>query len=112
MDKKFVSFPPREDPMQAYPLHALYVLHEGTEISLTRLPLQQAAMELVTHSFSRILAMNEFQTTGDKSRLQKTLQQCTWLAGKVPVYRLTRPRDFSLLPQLAELIEANVCEGG
>lgn len=112
MDKKFVSFPPREDPMQAYPLHALYILNEGPEVSLTRMPVQQAVMELVTHSFSRIFAQNEFETTGDKSRLQKTLQQCAWLAGKIPVYRLTRPRDFALLPQLAALIEANVREGG
>jgi len=112
MDKKFVSFPPREDPMQAYPLHALYILNEGPEVSLTRMPVQQAVMELVTHSFSRIFAQNEFQTTGDKARLQKTLQQCAWLAGKIPVYRLTRPRDFALLPQLAALIEANVREGG
>lgn len=112
MDKKFVSFPPREDPMRAYPLHALYILNEGPEVSLTRMPVQQAVMELVTHSFSRIFAQNEFETTGDKSRLQKTLQQCAWLAGKIPVYRLTHPRDFALLPQLAALIEANVREGG
>lgn len=85
---------------ESLPLKRLYVLAEGEERSIERLPPQEAVIELVRHSFA--------------TRLLSTLpggahfSRCAALAKRLAVYRLTRPRDLAELPRLAELVEQDM----
>jgi len=83
------------------PVTQIYILAEGDEMAITPLMGQEAFIALTTHSFMlRILA----ETEGTVSHFR----QCEAVAARTPLFRLTRPRTFAALPDVAQRIEAQV----
>ncbi|NEQ83198.1 MAG: hypothetical protein F6K26_24195 [Moorea sp. SIO2I5] len=77
------------------PIRCIYVLVSGSQLSIKRLKLQEAVMELSHHS--RLNSLFD-------SEKASHLLQCAQLANKCSVYRLQRPRNLALLPELARLV--------
>jgi len=91
---------PSDEPM---PLAAVYVLGRAEEISIDPLRRQEAFVELVRYSYAaRVLE-------GTKTSRQH-FEQCADLARRVPVFRLSRPRDLSMLADVARFVERQVTE--
>jgi hypothetical protein len=85
------------------PLKAIYAPEEGDEISEELLSPQQALKVLISNTYS---SRDPKILLHDKEAVMN-LHQCTKLLGEVPVYKLTRPKSFELMNDVAELIEAN-----
>jgi len=86
---------------EGLPVTQIYVLAEGDETAITPLMGQEAFIALTTHSFMlRILA----ETEGTVAHFR----QCEAVAARTPLFRLTRPRTFAALPDVAQRIEAQV----
>lgn len=77
------------------PIRCIYVLVSGSQLSIKRLKRQEAVMELSRHS--RLNSLFD-------SEKASHLLQCAQLANKCSVYRLQRPRNLALLPELASLV--------
>jgi hypothetical protein len=85
----------------ALPLVRIYVL-EGADVeAIDSLSPQQRFVELVRHSYLAAL----LEPTGERSA---HFNQVVALASRVPVLRLRRRRDLSLLAQVAQFVEADV----
>ncbi len=78
------------------PIRHIYVLDSGPEFAVERLTLQEAVVELSRHSRP--------STLFHKPDAQH-FRQCTQLVQACPVYRLTRPRNINLLPELVQRVE-------
>ncbi|MCM3901867.1 MAG: hypothetical protein ND866_09190, partial [Pyrinomonadaceae bacterium] len=81
------------------PLSCIYVLARGEGLKIERLQLSQGVIELVRHSYP-----TRAQHCGGAAHFQ----QCAKIANQVPMYRLVRPKELSLLPQIALLVEQHV----
>ncbi|NEO94707.1 MAG: hypothetical protein F6K56_32770 [Moorea sp. SIO3G5] len=77
------------------PIRCIYVLVSGLQLSIKPLKLEEAVMELSRHS--RLNSLFD-------SEKASHLLQCAQLANKCSVYRLQRPRNLALLPELARLV--------
>ncbi|NEO62045.1 MAG: hypothetical protein F6J98_17025 [Moorea sp. SIO4G2] len=77
------------------PIRCIYVLVSGSQLSIKSLKLQEAVMELSRHS--RLNSLFD-------SEKASHLLQCAQLANQCSVYRLQRPRNLALLPELARLV--------
>ncbi|WP_293098695.1 hypothetical protein [Moorena sp. SIOASIH] len=77
------------------PIRCIYVLVSGLQLSIKPLKLQEAVMELSRHS--RLNSLFD-------SEKASHLLQCAQLANKCSVYRLQRPRNLALLPELGRLV--------
>lgn len=85
----------------ALPLKQIYVLEEADEPHIERLSSKEAYMNVFRHQYApRFLGQ-----TGEDIRL---FRQCQALAQQIPVYRLSRPKEFSRLPEVLSLLENNV----
>jgi hypothetical protein len=86
------------DPDASVPLARLYVLGEGERPEIELLKPQESAPELIRHSYAApclgVPALGAFH-----------LKSCAALVGKVPIYRLRRPRRLELLQDLAEMVQ-------
>lgn len=80
------------------PLDRVFVLHTGPELTAERLAPQQALMELLQHSYaaSQLAPFVGFA---------EHLRMAGRIAERVPVVRLTRPRDLARLPELVQFVE-------
>ncbi len=78
------------------PIRRIYVLADDTEFGIEPLSPKDSVMELVRHSRP---------TTIGISGGAPHFLQCATLAKKYNVYRLKRPRNLSLLPELVKLVE-------
>lgn len=78
------------------PLKHIYVLTSDSDFGIERLNHQEAVVELSRHSRP--------STLFHKPDVQHFLQ-CTSLAKACPVYRLKRPRNIALLPELVHQVE-------
>ena len=85
----------------ALPLVRIYVLEGADSEAIDPLPPQQRFVELVRHSYLAAL----LEPTGERS---VHFKQVVALASRVAVLRLRRRRDLSLLPLVAQLVEADV----
>jgi hypothetical protein len=83
------------------PLRRIYVLQEADTLGIELLSRQQAFIELVRYSHNALL----LDQTGSAAH---HFQQCTQLVRQVRVCRLNRPRDLTLLPEVAHCIEADL----
>jgi hypothetical protein len=83
---------------RAAPLRRAYVLAEDAQVSITPLPLSEATVELVQHSFLSSLLIKPDLMSRHKER-------CAALAAKVPVSRLARPRELAGLPDLMRRLQ-------
>jgi hypothetical protein len=86
---------------ETLPLSRIYVLQEADAVSIERLPRHQAFVELVRHSHNALL----LQQT---DTVEHHFQQCTQLVSQIPICRLNRPRDLTMLPEVARCIEADL----
>ncbi|MET0283412.1 MAG: hypothetical protein ABW352_03040 [Polyangiales bacterium] len=85
------------EPVQ---LERVFVLSTGDDFALEPLPLQQACMELMRHTFC---AHQYAPLYGFKQHMERAAA----IASKIPVLRLTRPKDLARLPELVQFIEAH-----
>lgn len=79
-----------------FPLDRLYVLAEGPEPRVVKLSAAAAFIEIVRHTYA-----SRWMTTPDPDHFQ----QCVALTNRVEVYRLERPRQFTALPAVIQLLE-------
>lgn len=83
-------------------LKALYVIYEGDEIGIERMNLAEAFIEIVRNSYlSRYIDATE--------RTADHFKNCEKLIKTLPVFKLTRPKNYEVLPQVAEMIEEHAC---
>lgn len=83
------------------PLHSIYVLSEGEDVGLEQFGDASAFIELTRHTY-----VNRYLKALDAE--SKHFQQCQQLVKELPVWRLDRPHDFSVMNSVCELIENNV----
>ncbi|HVT89773.1 MAG TPA: hypothetical protein VHD56_13035, partial [Tepidisphaeraceae bacterium] len=88
----------------ALPLKAVFVLSEGPDISIERMPLQTALMELTQHLFvgRRVDFLKRTNTA------QSHLANITGLIGTIGVTSLKRRKSFDLLPKVIDMVEERV----
>jgi len=91
-DRGFSSLPVR--------LARVYLLHEGPDIRISQVSGHEAVYELVKNSYW-IRLMHD-------SRPSSYFLQCARLFEQIPILRLTRPHDVSLLPEVARMVEHSV----
>lgn len=72
---------------------------DDSPVVASRLAPREAMMELISHSFQLDVL--------DKQRLKRHFEQVGQLARSVPVFRLSYPRDRSLLPKIMETVLAH-----
>ncbi|MEL6461130.1 MAG: serine kinase [Cyanobacteria bacterium J06621_15] len=81
------------------PIGRIYVLYEDTEFKIERLTSKESVIELLRHS--RPITLYH---SGDTNHFF----QCVTLAKECGVYRLGRPRNLALLPEIVKLVEENL----
>lgn len=92
------------NPGVSVPLSRIYVLREGERPEIESLEPQDAAVELIRHSYG----LPWVRKSGMAAR---HLECCAALVDRVPIFRLFRPRRLDLVPEVAELVQRD-CEGG
>lgn len=93
--------------LQPAPLRGIYVMQTEGAASLQRLPHGEALIELIRHSY----AIRVFRRAMAGSRAVEHLQQCTVVANRVPVSRLTREGGLERVSELARRVEADLSAG-
>jgi hypothetical protein len=83
------------------PLARVYVLSQGDRPEIERLKPQEAAVELIRHSYTA----NWIRKTGMSAR---HLECVAGLVERLPICRLSRPRRLDLIHEIAELVERDV----
>lgn len=84
------------------PLRELFVIEEGNEVSVETLSKGEALAELLRHTYGVDVFGNKPQALH--------FRQCSELAAKVPVKRLTRPKNFDRASEVQQAIMASLCE--
>ena len=82
-------------------LDRIYVLESAPELRTEPLPAQQALLELMKHAY------NAYQFAPVVG-FHRHMQMAARIARAVPVYRLLRPKDLKLLPNLVGLVESHL----
>lgn len=88
---------------QPLPLRHLFVLASSPECRLERLAPRAAFLQLVRHSYAL-----RFVGSGGASATH--FRQCEQLLASIPVWRLTRPREFAALPTIIQLVANHVSQ--
>jgi hypothetical protein len=82
------------------PLKRIYVLRDSENLGIQKLGSKQALIELIRHSyFARFIKDLDIATHHS---------QCAALIQAVTAFTLKRPRDLSLLPDIAKMIEEDL----
>ncbi|MBV6623412.1 MAG: serine kinase [Rivularia sp. (in: Bacteria)] len=81
------------------PIGRIYVLYDDEEFKIEPLTPKESVIELVRHSRPTTL-----YHSGDTNHFF----QCVTLAKEYGVYRLGRPRNLTLLPEIVKLVEENL----
>ena len=87
---------------KAVPLSAIYLLDKGPSIHIAPLPAHELLGHLFRHSYSGRCG-KALLHRGETDHFL----QCMALAQQVPIYRLQRPVDLSLLDAIAAAVEAH-----
>jgi hypothetical protein len=91
------------------PLRSVYVLSGPREvfrkqrIQTTTFSQREAFVELIRHTFNHVVT--------DPRRLQRLFSESLQLASRVPVKRISYPRDLALLPEVRQRILADLADG-
>jgi hypothetical protein len=80
---------------EAAPLGAIFLLATGERVELLKVATARAVIELVRQSYGAELLPH-------LGKAGNHFEQCAEIARTIPMYVLSRPRDFSLLPKIAE----------
>jgi hypothetical protein len=83
-----------------HPLRRIYILEQGSMIEIRPINIQEAIVELIRHSYAASL----LKTSGASSHLN----QCSKLIEQVPIKRLKKKNDLRLLPEIVQMIEADL----
>jgi hypothetical protein len=81
-------------------LGAIYILTEAAETKIERLELSNAFIELTRHAYLG-------RYSGATGRKAEHFKKCGSIVGSVPIFRLHRPHDFDLLPQVFNAVVAH-----
>jgi hypothetical protein len=82
-------------------LKRIYILGKGEEISIQRLAAQEALVNIIAHSWG-------VKNLTERHFVQTHLGQCALLVNQVPVSYLKRPKDLQLLPDIMDVIMADL----
>ena len=88
---------------EALPLRAIFVLNEGTDVRISQLAPQEIIKHLLSNTY-----MARFSSDWLGGIAAANLQQCAAIANQIPVYLLERPRDISVLEDVASAVEEQV----
>jgi hypothetical protein len=88
---------------EALPLRAIFVLNEGTDVRISQLAPQEIIKHLLSNTY-----MARFSSDWLCGIAAANLQQCAAIANQIPVYLLERPRDISILEDVALAVEEQV----
>lgn len=102
IDKRYWSAP-HALAAEPVPLACLYVLDDGPAPAITPLPPEQRFVEVLRHTY-----LSRWSKT--TAAAAQHLPQIAQLAAQVPVYHLTRPRDFAALPAVMQLVAQHQTE--
>ncbi|MDJ0797073.1 MAG: serine kinase [Calothrix sp. MO_167.B12] len=91
--------PKQEFSQTPLPIRRIYVLTSSPKFSIEPLKPQEAVVELSCHSRPATLF---------HSPDAKHFFQCTTLVQECTVYRLQRPRNLALLPELVKIVEEHI----
>jgi len=83
----------------AVPLDRLYVLATGDRLLIEPMAPRDAIMELIRHTYY----VHQYAPLFG---FKQQMEQAAAVVLKVPVFRLTRPKDLARLPELVGLLEA------
>jgi hypothetical protein len=89
-------------PSAPLPLASLYLLDWGNETAVHDLGLLEAFSSIVPHTFLRRYGPDTPQTSSS------LLRSCSDLVNRVPVKRLVRKPDLTLLHEIVKVLEADV----
>ena len=84
---------------QPVPLGRLYLLDRGETLESIPMARSSALLALIRHSFLSHL-MLALGAAGEN------FKQCAWLAQRIPVHRLQRPKNLNALAEIVRLIES------
>ena len=87
------------------PLKRMYILAQGSMPKIERLDPQAAIAQLIGNSYIPYLLEQQFLQSADAAW---HIRQCASIFQSVPVYKLVRPRDLTLLPKIAQMVEADL----
>jgi hypothetical protein len=88
---------------EAILLKHIYILGKGEQLCIQRLTTQDALVHIIAHSWGT-------RSFTERHFLETHLAQCALLVNQVPTSRLERPKDFRLLPQILEMIMADLSQ--
>jgi hypothetical protein len=86
------------------PLNAIFFLETGPSIAVERMPVQEAVLNFIRHSYT----IRVFRDCLDRPGEFSNLRQCAALADRVSTCRLVRPRDLNSLAAVAEIVENTI----
>lgn len=95
------SLKPENFCTETLPLGAVYVLGHGTDVRISQIEPQEALRFLIVNSY-----MARFSSKWLQSGIAASnLQHCADVVNQTPVYLLERPRDLSVLENVALAVE-------
>jgi hypothetical protein len=83
------------------PIKRVYLVSDGPNVEISPLKGHKAVYELINNSYW-IRLTHDF-------RPASYFLQCARLCAQIPIMRLTRPRTGSALPEIAKIVEDDVC---
>ena len=85
----------------AAPLRCIYLLDYGPKLQITPVASSEALLSLMPHWYCARFGAGLLESLGQAELFLKSAK----LMAKVPIYRLRRPRQLSILPEVAQLIK-------
>ncbi len=85
------------------PLKQIYTLARGAEVSIEPVRSAEAMTCLIANLYAARFGGEVF-----RSKERQHFAQCVQIVKCVPVYRLGRPSDLALMPEIAEMVESHI----
>lgn len=86
---------------EAAPLNCIYLLEQDSSLGIEPMSRKEALAQLLPHWYSARISANLMQALG----LSSQFLQCAQLAEKVGVFRLRRPLDLEIMPEVLSMVE-------
>lgn len=99
--EKRYHWPEPDEDRSSVPLGACYRLAEGDELEIEPIPPQDRLMTLISNTYT-VGLLDTTETTPEHFR------QCSQVVETTPIRDLTRPEALDQLPELAELVAADL----
>ncbi len=102
IDKRFYSVA-REFPENPVALRALFIVGEADEVSIERFGPADAFVEIARHTYLK-------RHVAETGRAAEHFECYRRLVASIPIFRLLRPKNFQILPAVADMIERRLSE--